>query len=426
MSRETLINDIGEWLIDQVLSEPDIIDMFQQVCARLYGVGVPLSRARLTWPTLHPLFQAETILWRKDAEIEFEQFRHQEEASDEWRRSPMFYALENGLDMLRRNLDGPNKMLDFPILEDLVEQGHTDYLLIATSFSMSKVRNTQQESGLLVTWSSDRPGGFSDDDIAALSTIQRRFAAACKTAVQRRISRNIAETYLGGYAGSQVLEGAIKLGDGNETKAVVWYADMRRSTALADTMLPADFLELLNDYFSCTAGPAIEFGGEVLDFIGDAVLAIFPFAEESGKTQAIQCATMAMEKALELLAEVNENREKAGKVTIDFGLGINVGTFMFGNIGVASRLAFSVIGPNINEVERIEALTKVLEAKALVTQEIAAQDPENWVSVGEQQLAGVAHKRELFRLKQSADQPTEKPSKMLEDTDLSARNQMTH
>lgn len=396
MSRKTLINEIGEWLIDQTLSQPDIVELFQEVCERLSSVGVPVTRARLTWPTLHPLFQAETILWRHGQEIEFEQFKHQDELSDEWKASPMAYLLNNNLDTFRRNLDGPNKILDFPVLIDLAEQGYTDYLMIATSFQKTIVRHTGMSSGLLVMWSSSREGGFSDDDLEALKKIQRRFAAACKNVVQSRIARNITETYLGQQAGREVLDGAIKLGDGRETKAVVWYSDMRNSTALADTMPPAEFLELLNDYFEATAGAAIEFGGEVLDFIGDAVLAIFPFDEDGGKQQAIRCGTMALDKAIENMDTTNAKRLQEGKQVFDFGIGMNVGTLNFGNIGVASRLAFSVIGPTINEVERIEALTKVLDSKALVSAEIAKLEPDRWVSVGNHKLAGVSQTPELF------------------------------
>lgn len=409
MSRKTLINEIGEWLIDQTLSQPDIVELFMEVCERLSSVGVPVTRARLTWPTLHPLFQAETILWRRGEEIEFEQFKHQDELSDEWKASPMAYVLDNHLDTFRRNLDGPNKILDFPVLVDLAEQGYTDYLMIATSFEKTTVRHTGMASGLLVMWSSSRENGFSDDDLEALKKIQRRFAAACKNVVQSRIAQNITETYLGQQAGREVLDGAIKLGDGRETKAVVWYSDMRNSTALADTMPPQEFLELLNDYFEATAGAAIEFGGEVLDFIGDAVLAIFPFDEVEGKQQAIRCGTMAIDKAIESMEVSNATRSKLGKQTFDFGIGMNVGTLNFGNIGVASRLSFSVIGPTINEVERIETLTKVLDSKALVSAEVAKLEPERWVSVGNHKLQGVSQTPELFCRVDAKKQPIELP-----------------
>ncbi len=396
MSRVTLVNEIGEWLIDQALRQSDIVELFDELCTRLSAVGLPISRARLMWPTLHPLFQAETVIWMKGRGTEFEQFKHQDEVSDEWKASPIAHVIENKLEVFRRNLDGPNKILDFPILEELAAEGHTDYMLIATGFDGSRVRDARMTSGILVMWSSDRIGGFSDDDVMALRKIQRRFAVACKNIVQHRIATNITQTYLGIQAGQEVLEGAIKLGDGRETDAVVWYTDMRCSTALADTMDPSQFLELLNDYFEVTAGPAITFGGEVLDFIGDAVLAIFPYDEEQGVNQAIRCATMAMDMALEQVEIVNERRRQQGKVAFDFGIGINIGRLTFGNIGVPSRLAFSVIGPTINEAERIETLTKTVESRVLVSRDVTLAEPERWTSMGMHRLEGVASECELF------------------------------
>ena len=403
MSRTSLINEIGEWLVDQALSEPDIVEMFDALCHRLYGIGVPVVRARLTWPTLHPLFGAETILWKKGEEIEFEQFRHQDEVSEAWKASPMAYMFEHGVDQIRRNLDGPNKMVDFAILEELIEQGLTDYLIVATGFDGKPISkedgpdsNKQRVTGVILTWACSRPGGFTDDDINALKQIQRRFGVALKTTIQKRIATNITETYLGRQAGKQVLDGAIKLGDGQQTEAVVWYSDMRNSTALADTMPPDEFIKLLNEYFSCTAAPPIQYGGEVLDFIGDAVLAIFPFEGEKGKQQAIRCATMAMEMALELLDTTNKNRADQDKQPFDLGIAINVGTLTFGNIGVPERLSFSVIGPTINEAERIEALTKGIESNALVSAEVAAFEPDRWISAGEFRLHGVSQTCELF------------------------------
>ncbi len=396
MADNPLISEIGEWLISQALAEPDIVEMFATVCEKLYAAGVPLARARLTWPTLHPLFQAETVLWYRGQEPELEQFRHQSERSDAWFQSPMYYMLEHKVEMLRRHLDGPNKLVDFQLLEELIDKGLTDYLTIRTAFDSADAENENKVYGLLVAWSSDRPGGFSDDDIAALKKIQRRMAVAGKTAIQSRIAGNIVETYLGRQAGRQVLNGAIKRGDGQETQAVVWLSDLRDSTAMADTMAPDDYFDLLNDYYECTAGPAIKNGGEVLDFIGDAVLAIFPYQSEEEFPEASKAATKALREAFEMRVEVNTEREKTNRVPIRFGVGLNTGTVMFGNIGVAERLTFSVIGPTVNEVSRIETLTKAVEAHALVTRKIADNEPGAWKSTGNHRLVGVSQEIELF------------------------------
>lgn len=394
MADNTLITEIGEWLVDQALSKPDIVHMFESACEQLYGAGVPLARARLAWPTLHPLFQAETVLWERGKKAGLEQFQHQVERTQDYLASPMFFMFEHNISVIRRNLDGPNKLIDFPILEELIEKGMTDYLTIRTQYNKSD--DLGKISGVLVAWASDRPGGFSDDDVAALQKIQRRVAVACRTAIQSRIASNIVETYLGKQAGRQVLDGAIKRGDGQETQAVVWYSDLRDSTALGDTMAPEDYFDLLNDYYECTAGSAIKHGGEVLDFIGDAVLAIFPFPTEDDFPNAAEAATRALRDANMMHEELNAQRTASGRVPIRFGVGLNAGKVMFGNIGVQERLTFSVIGPTVNEVARIEALTKAAGTSALVTRNIAACEPGVWKTTGIHKLVGVAQELELF------------------------------
>src|SRR5262249_46024274 len=158
---------------------------------------------------------------------------------------------------------------------------------------------------MFVTWASDRPGGFIDEDLAALQRIQRRLAIACKTVIQSQISRNIAEAYLGRQTGNRVLAGSIRLGDGEQTRALVWYSDLRNSTRLAETMPSEEFLDLLNTYFECSARPAIAAGGEVLAFVGDAVLAIFPVSGDFELTGLIRRVTEALNKSLILTDQIN-------------------------------------------------------------------------------------------------------------------------
>ena len=396
MTDRTLVTGINEWLVDQALSEPDIVKMFEGLCNRIHAIGIPLGRARLTWPTLHPLFQAETILWRRGSDTEFEQFMHQESQSDAWLLSPMRYMFENDVLVLRRNLDGPSKLLDFPVLEEVAAQGMTDYFVIITPLSVRNEAGIKGQMGIISTFSADRAGGFNNEELEALQKIQRRFAVACKTVIQSRIARNISETYLGREAGSRVLAGSIRRGDGRETKAVVWYNDMRDSTALADTMPGADYIQLLNTYFDCTATPVIDAGGEVLDFIGDAVLAIFPYQDAVEQKAAVKAATTALQNVIKARDALNAERAEQGLFPIRFGIGLNTGTVMFGNIGVSQRLTFSVIGPTVNEVSRIEAMTKATGIDALVTREIVALDPGKWVSIGNQRLPGVSEEIELF------------------------------
>ena len=405
MSHDSLTRPLREWLVEQALGEPDILRMFETMCLRLSGFGIPVARARLVWQTLHPLIRAEQVVWNRGQKAEFEFFEHSEKQTDAWRDSPMRHVIVNNIGMFRRQLFGPNETLDFPILMDLKQQGYTDYAILATPLNMVKFRldaDTRATGGVLMTWATDRPSGFSSDDLDCLQGIQRIFALACKTVIQARISGNIAETYLGKRAGTSVLNGNIRRGDGQLISAVVWYTDMRNSTMFSESMPQDEYFSLLNAYFESLANPVVEHGGEVLDFIGDAVLGIFPYEDAAGLVHAGQRANAALEDALAQSRTVNAERQANGLEQFKFGIGLNVGDVKFGNIGIPSRLAFSVIGQAVNEVARIETLTKYLQQPVLASHRVAVLDQSRWNSVGAHKLEGVLDPVELYSFKQAA------------------------
>ena len=403
MAESSLIGQVTDWLVDQSLGEPDIVELFEGVCIRLNAIGVPVSRGMLMWSTLHPLFQAENVVWHRNQAAELRQFRHQDIGTEEWHRSPMKHMLHANISVLRRRLTGSAALLDFEILKELAGEGYTDYLVMASELvARSIYSETAARRGMFVTWASDRPGGFSDDDLAALQRIQRRLAIACKTVIQSRISNNIAEAYLGRQTGKRVLAGSIRLGDGEQTRALVWYSDLRSSTRLAETMSGRDFLDLLNVYFECSARPAIAAGGEVLAFVGDAVLAIFPIENDSELPALTRKVTEALNKSLVLTDEINHERVANGREPIRYGIGLNVGDVMYGNIGVPERLAFSAIGPTVIEVARLEKMTKSLGSRVLATREVAEIEPKLWRSMGPHSLEGLGQPQELFGFQEEA------------------------
>lgn len=403
MADSSLITQINDWLIDQALGEPDIVDLFEGICLRLAGIGVPIGRGMLMWPTLHPLFQAENVLWKRGEKAELSQFPHQDTVSEAWLRSPMRFLVDSNIRVLRRRLVGPSRTLDFDVLEELAEQGYTDYLLLATDLFSPRHSGNGGRRGILVSWSSDQPGGFSDDDLAALQRIQRRLAIACKTVLEMRVARNVAEAYLGRQTGERVLSGSIRLGDGEQTRALVWYSDLRDSTRYAETMPSAGFLDLLNVYFECAARPIVAAGGEILAFIGDAVLGMFPIADGAELTEVTHRVLTALRTSLKVAERVNAERAAAGLETIRYGIGLNIGTVMYGNIGIPERLAFSAVGPTVIEVARIEKLTKVVGRPVLATAEVAAVEPHLWRSVGAHRLEGVGEPQELFEFEHEAE-----------------------
>ena len=246
MAEDVLISEIESWLIDKSLGDPDITQLFQKLCARLAGAGVPLDRAALTWPTLHPLFRAEQIFWNQQDGARLLQYSHANQETEGWLRSPFYHVLKNDLPRLRRRLTGPDALLDFDVLHELKEDGFTDYLMTCSEFRIGEVAEFETRgTGILASWATRRQGGFTPNDLGALSRIQRVFAVACRVAIQRRVTANLVNTYLGPTAGWKALSGEIKRGDGERIQAVVYYADLRESTKLSESLPPDDYLALL-------------------------------------------------------------------------------------------------------------------------------------------------------------------------------------
>ena len=196
----------------------------------------------------------------------------------------------------------------------------------------------------------------------------------------------------GSSAGVLHPSGQIRRGDGQDINAVIWFCDLRDSTPLADSMSRRDFLALLNEYFECVLGPVLEQKGEVLRFIGDAALAIFPVGERPA--EACARALAAAREALERMEKLNKNRDRP----LRFGIGLHLGELTYGNIGTPTRIEFTVIGAAANEAARIEALCKSLDVDLLVSERVVLALPGAWKSLGHHTLRGVGDKMELFTL----------------------------
>jgi adenylate cyclase len=370
-SADTPVDALSDWLMEQALSEPTLEELVEGCNRRLHAAGIPVLRSIITSPILHPLYQSFTVVWTFDGGIETTYHVHDSINRDAWKASPLRYILMHRLPTLRRQLAGENAVLDFPVLEELAENGMTDYLCYLVPFGEEQTVNLDEDefgSGIIGSWATDRPAGFSDADLRALNRVQQRLAVAVKMRVKDKIAENILETYLGLGAGRKVLDGQIKRGDGERIYSVIWYSDLRGSTTLADHMAGDKYIELLNRYFECTANAVLECQGEVLRFPGDAVLGIFPINEQTDSSLACMNALKAAPSAFEQLDELNSARAKVNQAPLNFGIGLHVGEVLFGNIGVPQRLEFSVIGPAMNETARLEALTKDLHANILTSE----------------------------------------------------------
>lgn len=405
MSHATLIAEVEDWLIDEALRDPDVVELFGTLCIRLHAAGLPLERAALSWPTLHPLFQSEQIYWRLGGGAELFQYRHDAVSSGAFEKSPFYHVLINDLDRFRRRLEGPEKLIDFPVLEELAEAGFTDYLMTASAFRIADVKDYRGgASGILASWATRRTDGFSERDLEALSRIQRFFAVACHASIQKRVMVNLAKAYLGETAAGRVLGGEVRRGDGERIRAVVWFSDLRGSTRLSNGMAPEDYLTMLRGYYDCTAQSVIDEGGEILDFVGDGVLAIFPVRGDTGGPEAVRAATRAADAALDRRREwLEETPLMPGEAEaappqgrLAFSISMTLGEVMFGNIGVPGRLTFSAIGHAVNKVSRLDELSKQVGRSVLATRAVAEVEPARWESAGSWKLHDYETPVELF------------------------------
>ena len=387
--REKAIRETNDWIAGQALGDVNIEPLFVGVCERLAAAGVAVKRAHLAVPTLHPLVAAVSVRWLSGAATEQTSYPRQSGPNPEWERSPFSRLEARDLTELRFPLeDEDGEWRDFPLLVELRETGITDYLCFLTVFGSSPEAR-QRRDGMMTSWATDRPGGFTEDDKAALRRVQARLGVGVKIANREATALNVLTAYLGAKAGRRVLDGQIQRGDADSLHAVIWFSDLRGSTPLAEALSGPDFLALLNGYFECTAGAVLDHGGEVLRYIGDAVLAIFQVEGPGGDMRAARMAMAAAQDAETRLSRLNRSRANGGEDAIDFGLALHVGEVMFGNVGVPERIDFTVIGPAVNEVARLEGQTKTLGRRIVVSNAFSRILPLDWEALGETSLRGV-------------------------------------
>jgi adenylate cyclase len=338
--------------------------------------------------TLHPNVAGRGFFWRADKpdETEFTVAEHDWMGSKAHLASPIHAITSSGQD-IRRRLADPECPIDFEILTELRGEGMTDYY--ATPLP------TLTGEKLLASFTTRQAGGFSDAEIAALRRLRAPVGRVAEIMGLRRKAKNILDAYLGEQTGEKVLAGQIKRGDGEEIRAVIWFCDLRDSTPLADSMSREAFLQLLNEYFECVLGPVQERKGEILRFIGDAALAIFPIGTEPA---AVACAKAldAAQAAVKRMAELNTKREAAGLPRLRFGIGLHLGLVLYGNIGTPTRIEFTVIGAAANEAARIEGLCKTLKVDVAVSENVARHLASRLRSLGLHALRGVGAPIEIF------------------------------
>jgi adenylate cyclase len=383
------LDAIAEWLVGPARRIESGVRALDEFAWRMLAAGLPLLRVTLHVSTLHPQYLGAAFTWfRTTGQSVLRMVAHELADSIRYEDNPVLRVILGG-ETLRRRIEVADTVLDFPILHDLKAQGATDYLALPVA-SAHLARN------YMVTYVTDRPGGFTESEIADLTRVSQRLPVLVDMHSQKAISRNVLNAYLGAKTGPKVLEGQIRRGTGVEINAVLWSSDLRGFTARSDR-LPGDrMIALLNALFDAQAKTINDHGGEILKFIGDGLLAIFPIETPGAAAEATRQALQGAVEALAAVRELSDELAALDEPPLHIVVALHVGTAIYGNIGAANRLDFTVIGPAVNLVSRVEAVAKALNLPIVVSDEFARAYGRPLRSLGTHQLRGLAAPHELF------------------------------
>ena len=362
-------------------------NIFAGLCVRIQQSGIPLKRATLHILIQHPQWLGARILWAdgmREAELARVDFDVRERS--EYIGSPA-NEIHDGATEVRENLErDPALGRRHAVYDEMRAKGLTDYVAWPLYHTLGKRH--------IVTFATDRPGGFDDVHIAELSKLLPVLALVSEIRVKNRLARTLLETYVGSHAGELILAGATRRGSGTTVRAAIMICDLRDFTKISDSWPRDDVIDLLNGYFDAMSEPIARHGGEILKFIGDGLLAIFPLSEPKA------CANLlhAVSEARQAMAALNEKNGETGRAPLNYGIGVHVGDVMYGNIGSRTRLDFTVIGPAVNMASRLETLTKQLGKPVLLSGAFAdfVKSDFDLESVGEHAVRGFSDPVELF------------------------------
>jgi adenylate cyclase len=382
------VEPVIDWLAREGRLIADPARMIQEMAERLVAQGAPLARFTLGTQAIHPQFRTTAFQWRRGDRVRQGTRPHGIETTPDYLGSPIEELVLTGKPV-RYRLDRLANS-NHAILHELAASGGTDYY--ATPMRLAHGRPPA------LTFMTDRPAGFSDDDIAKFRRLMDYLAPVAESHIGHSVSTTLLDTYLGRIVGEQIMGGLIRRGDGREINAVLWFSDLRDFTGMNERLPAGEMLELLNNYLQLVGDALSTHGGEILKFIGDGVMGYFPAEDALFLPQVTSSALAAARKLIEDIDAANEARASGGADPLRFGIGLHVGVVTFGNVGTQDRLDFTVIGPPVNRAARLEALTKELAVAVCASAEFNELCPVPMKSLGRHALRGVPEPIEVFTL----------------------------
>jgi len=371
---------IINWLLRDGPRITDSSAFLTAFAERLLANGIAVGRLSTGVPTLHPQVFSLSGLWEAGRGASERRNLADANTFSRLQDSPI-KAVYEGRGPVRRDLTAPAVEGEYVIYSDLREQGFTDYFVIGVPFS--------DGSNKALTLATKRAGGFTTDEIATFEALIPAFALNLEIQALRRTAETLLDVYVGRQAGKRVLDGAIKRGMGETIRAVVWLCDLRGFTTLSEELSRERMIDLLNAYFGVMCQVIEQHQGEVLKFVGDALLAIFPIIGDDAAS-ACRLALTAARAAIAAIDDLNTGRTSRNEPPIVYGIALHVGDVIYGNIGGEHRLDFTVIGPAVNLAARIEGLCRELGRPILLSEAFVAAARIEVEPLGRFALKGMA------------------------------------
>lgn len=381
------LESIARWLAkDAPLHSVEAL--FAAFCGEIVRCGAPVWRASLGLEVLHPEVSGWQHVWTGEILSVTEADRATAPTSQSYLNSPTRIVDETERPF-RRRLDSPCP--DVPLLEDLRLAGATDYVMYPLPF-LDHTRTA------VISFATRQPEGFNPASLEGLELAAKLLSPYMERHVLRRIAIDLLDIYVGPHTGHRIIEGKVDRGAFELIEAAIWFADLRGFTRLSERSAIPDVLAHLNSWFG-TIGEIVEaHGGEVLKFIGDAVLAIFPTSAEQDRTAACRKALAAAQEFCRRSDAENARRRSSGTPPVIHGLAVHVGEVAYGNVGAPHRLDFTVIGPAVNRASRLLELAKRLDRQVLVSHALAREVDQPLIDLGRHRLRDVEELQQVFTM----------------------------
>ena len=383
LALDQLSVELSKWLISDARFLPGNPEVLTEFCDRVAAAGMPIERVSLHQRAFHPQYRGVSRIWRPGQALEEKFLDHGIEKTATYLESPVRLVVEER-QSLNWHLDG-NHMLPFPVLDELREQGFTHYVMEPLVYAVGIVN--------AFAWATKRPGGFTAGEMQFIRDILPAYAAVTELKALRRFISGVLTTYVGAEAGKLVLDGQVRRGDVHEITAALMLVDLRDFTLMSDRLSPRAVIRMLNSYFDCVMPPVQAHGGEVVEIMGDGVLAIFQQSADRTAAEACGSALAAANAGLTALAERNQRHPAT---PLNAGIALHYGKVSYGNIGSGDRLDFTVIGPDVNMTARIERFCRELDRSLIMSEAFADTLNRPMWEIGHFELRGFAKMQRLF------------------------------